>query len=166
MLELPLAAACSWAPRDGKGGRRASDFLPGRRGTSPALSNVERTVKIIILLLLVLSAGCSTTPPVSTFTVEGYVHAGPTCPTMQEPPDPDCADRPVPNAEVIVWGPADNEVARAKTDAQGRFRLELPAGSYILVPQPVKGLLGTAPMQDFIVPGAGLLDVAYDTGIR
>lgn len=123
-------------------------------------------MKILALLLLVLLAGCSTTPPVETFSVEGYVHAGPNCPVMSDPPDPNCADKPVDGAELVVWGPADNEVARTHTDEQGRFSLELPAGSYTLVPQPVEGLLGTAPMQGITVPRSEDLDVAYDTGIR
>ncbi len=44
--------------------------------------------------------------------------------------------------------------------------LKLPEGSYILVPQQVEGLLGTAMMQGLEVPSPVILDVAYDTGIR
>jgi hypothetical protein len=111
-------------------------------------------------------AGCSTAPPAATYPVEGYVHAGPTCPVMRNPPDPNCADRPVSGAVMLVLGPADNEVASFETDSSGRFRLELPAGTYTLVPQPVAGLIGTAPPQPLTVPATGDLDVAYDTGIR
>ncbi len=118
------------------------------------------------MLLILVLVGCSSTPPVETFAVDGFVHAGPNCPVMSDPPDPNCADRPVTDAEIVVWGPADNEVARTNTDGEGRFTLELPAGDYILVPQQVEGLLGTAPMQGFVVPGDTSLDVAYDTGIR
>ena len=121
---------------------------------------------ITLLLLVVLAAGCSTNPAAETFSVEGYVHAGPTCPVMSDPPDPNCADRPVDGAELVVWGPADNEVARTQSNKQGRFSLDLPAGSYTLVPQQVEGLLGTAPMQEITVPDSAVLDVAYDTGIR
>jgi len=125
-------------------------------------------VKIIFVVVVVLLAGCSSSPSATTvtFSVQGYVHAGPTCPVMREPPDPSCADRPVVGAELLVWGPADNEVARTRTDELGRFSLDLPAGTYTLVPQPVEGLLGTAPMQGITVPGSGDLDLAYDTGIR
>ncbi|NOY57228.1 MAG: carboxypeptidase regulatory-like domain-containing protein [Actinobacteria bacterium] len=125
-------------------------------------------MKILFVVVVVLLAGCSSSPSATTvtFSVQGHVHAGPTCPVMREPPDPDCADRPVVGAELLVWGPADNEVARTRTDGQGRFSLDLPAGTYTLVPQPVEGLLGTASEQQFTVPETEPLDVAYDTGIR
>ena len=59
------------------------------------------------------------------------------------------------------------EVERVESNVEGRFALQLPPGSYVLVPQPVEGLLGTAPVQRFVVgDDAVTLDVAYDTGIR
>ena len=123
-------------------------------------------MKLLAALVVFVLAGCASSLKGPTFAVDGFVHAGPNCPVMSDPPDPNCADRPVAGAEIVVGGPADNEVARTHTDEQGRFSLELPAGSYTLVPQPVEGLLGTAPMQGITVPGSEDLDVAYDTGIR
>lgn len=69
---------------------------------------------------------------------------------------------------VIATGDG-HEVTRATTGADGRWRAELPAGSYTLTPQPVSGLMGTAgPIQFTVTAGGspGDLDVAYDTGIR
>ncbi len=99
--------------------------------------------------------------------VSGLVHAGPTCPVVQDPPDPGCDDRPVSGAVLVVLDRSGREVARPVSDSAGRFVTELSAGFYTLQPQPVDGLLGTAPAQDFEVAATPVeLDVSYDTGIR
>jgi len=97
------------------------------------------------------------------------VLAGPTCPVVTDPPDPDCADQPVQGALLIVEDVAGVEVARVRSDADGHFAVELAPGSYRLVPQPVEGLMGTAPALEFGVElgqPAAPLTVSYDTGIR
>jgi hypothetical protein len=130
----------------------------------------SRTVFAVVLALL-LAAGCATertTGRVEEFAVTGYAHAGPVCPVQQEPPDPACADRPVAGAVLLVLDDAGDTIGEIRTDANGRFESRLPAGNYTLVPQPVEGLLGTAPSQTFSTgPGlAPALDVPYNTGIR
>jgi hypothetical protein len=70
---------------------------------------------------------------------------------------------------MVISADGGREVTRASTGADGRWRAELPAGSYTLTPQPVGGLMGTAgPIQFTVTAGGspGDLDVAYDTGIR
>lgn len=127
-----------------------------------------RGVKIAVALV-VLCAACASSPSTTTvgmFTVSGYVHAGPTCPVEHDYPDPNCVDRAVAEAQMVVLGAGGGEVARVSTDDSGRFTIQLPQGVYTFVPQPVAGLVGTAPPQDLIVPGSAALDVAYDTGIR
>jgi hypothetical protein len=86
----------------------------------------------------------------------------------QNPPDPECDDRPVADAALLVVGGDGATLAEIRTDAGGQFEVTLPPGAYTLVPQPVEGLLGTASPQEFTVgPASGPdLDVAYDTGIR
>ncbi len=104
-----------------------------------------------------------------TTRVTGVVLAGPTCPVVRNPPDPACEDRSVAGAEIVAIDATGQEVARASTDADGRFTLALPVGEYRLVPQPVEGLLGTAsPTEIVVVDGAILepLTIVYDTGIR
>lgn len=102
-------------------------------------------------------------------TVTGTVTAGPTCPVVTDPPDPNCGDRPVEGAVLVVATVDGVEVARTTSDAEGRFALSLAPGSYRLEPQPVEGLMGTAAPIEFSVelggPSAELL-VSYDTGIR
>lgn len=101
--------------------------------------------------------------------VSGRVIAGPTCPVMQNPPDPACADRPVAGAILIVTSDGGREVVRTASDANGEFSIPLAPGRYVLRPQPVEGLMGTAQPVDFTIPVGGppvTLDIAYDTGIR
>lgn len=125
--------------------------------------------KIVFIVFVVALSACATertTGAIAEYPLAGYVHAGPTCPVMQDPPDPECADRPV-AALLLVQDEADT-VGEIRSAADGSFSTLLPAGSYTLVPQPVEGLLGTAEPQPFTVgPDASPeLDIAYDTGIR
>ncbi|MBF6600259.1 MAG: carboxypeptidase regulatory-like domain-containing protein [Dehalococcoidia bacterium] len=65
--------------------------------------------------------------------IEGQVLVGPTCPV--ERADSPCADRP---AQLYVWAiaqptPAGGAIAASvRSDADGRFRLALPPGTYTL----------------------------------
>jgi hypothetical protein len=104
-----------------------------------------------------------------TVLVMGRATAGPTCPVERNPPDPNCAERPVAGAVMVIQDGAGREVARATTDADGRFSIRLQPASYQLVPQPVSGLMGTARPVAFRVEAGKTpapLQVSYDTGIR
>jgi hypothetical protein len=70
---------------------------------------------------------------------------------------------------MVITADGGREATRATTGTDGRWSAELPAGRYTLTPQPVSGLMGTAPPIQFSVTAGGSpgdLDVAYDTGIR
>jgi hypothetical protein len=121
---------------------------------------------LVLSLAACASETVGTTSGGTTVEVTGYVHAGPVCPVEQSPPDPACADRPVEGAVMFVTGLGDTLVAEAVSDGEGTFVVMLPPGTYRLVPQPVEGLLGTAPAQEFMATVGTTLDVAYDTGIR
>jgi len=131
------------------------------------------TAAVVVALLMLGACGDgsspSTTaaPPVESGVV-GSVLAGPVCPVVQDPPEPDCQDRPVAGAVILAVRPDGSRVAAAQTDAQGRFALSLPPGRYRLVPQAVEGLLGTASPADVVVRAGETveLDFSYDTGIR
>jgi hypothetical protein len=101
------------------------------------------------------------------FTLTGSVLAGPTCPVERVPPDVGCADRAVSGAEVIFVDDMEERVADVVSDVDGRFSLVLPPGTYTLEPQPVHGLLGTAPPQVILIADADIaVTLRYDTGIR
>lgn len=131
--------------------------------------STPKIAAVAMLTLAALLAGCGkATPADAGFRVTGHAHAGPVCPVQQNPPDPACADKPVSGATLVIVDDTGDQVAEVRTDATGDFEAMLPAGNYTLVPQPVDGLLGTAPSQTFTT-GQGPapeLDVGYDTGIR
>ncbi len=127
------------------------------------------STKVLALVMVIALCGCGgETPTDAGYRVSGYAHAGPVCPVQQNPPNPACADRPVAGATLLILDEAGNQVTSTQTDDAGEFEVSLPAGTFTLAPQPVEGLLGTAPSQTFTTgPGlASVLDVAYDTGIR
>jgi hypothetical protein len=101
--------------------------------------------------------------------VRGVVVAGPTCPVETMPPQPGCEPQPVEGALLLIQDAEGREVARATSAANGRFEVALAPGAYLVVPQPVEGLMGTAPEATFTVEleqSITRLTIAYDTGIR
>ena len=122
---------------------------------------------MLALGLRVAGCGTAATPgPSGNLTLT--LTAGPVCPVERIPPDPNCAPRPVPGAEVIVLTVDGREVGRPKSDAAGKIRLTLPQGRYVI--RPVSGTNGlpSAPQEVVVDVGAAPVDVAlgYDTGIR
>jgi Carboxypeptidase regulatory-like domain len=104
-----------------------------------------------------------------TTLVTGRATAGPTCPVERNPPDPNCAERPVAGAVMVIEDSSGAEVQRATTNADGSFTVQLAPGSYRLVPQPVSGLMGGGQPVAFTIQAGTSpepLQVSYDTGIR
>jgi hypothetical protein len=98
--------------------------------------------------------------------IQGTVSAGPSCPVISAN-DPSCDDRPIAGATVLVLDASGNEVARVLTDAAGHYAVALPAGPYVVEPQPAEGLLRTAERVSVTVAdGFVTVNLAYDTGIR
>lgn len=128
------------------------------------LANSRRN--LVALSILVISVACGQAPETS-FSVTGQALAGPVCPTETNPPDPDCAPRPVAGAIVLAVAEAGDRV-ETTTGADGRFSFVLPAGRYEIVAQPAEGLMGT-PEPIEVEAASGSIDVGvlmYDTGIR
>ena len=104
---------------------------------------------------------------VERFAVSGVALSGPHCPVVQNPPDPQCADRPVANAEIVITNTTGDRLDAVRTDADGRFTISLDAGEYTFTPQPVDGLMGTPAAQSGTAGASALtLTFSYDTGIR
>lgn len=108
-------------------------------------------------------------PSVALVTVGGIAVAGPTCPVVT-PSATDCGDRPVPGAVIVIRASATGpELIRVVTDAAGNFEVALVPGPYVLEPQPVEGLLGTAPPVAVDLRAGQRPEpvvLTYDTGIR
>ncbi len=98
--------------------------------------------------------------------IAGTATAGPVCP-VSRPGDPNCADRPVAGATIHVVGADGSEVATLRTDAAGRFEVDLPAGNYQVIADAVKGLMvAPAPVPVTIATSVANVKLQYDTGIR
>jgi hypothetical protein len=94
------------------------------------------------------------------------VFLGPTCPAAQS--GTQCPDRPF-EADLTILDLLGEEVARGKSGADGIFRIDLPPGEYVLVPeQPFPDLPPFAsPIEFEIKPGEYIeLDIRYDSGVR
>lgn len=123
---------------------------------------------LAVLALVVAACGGGSTPSVVPGTgITIIAAAGPTCP-VEQPGDPACAPRPVAGASIAILDGRGNTVATVVTDAQGSAFVAIPAGNYVVQPQPVEGLMGTAESQNvMVVDGAeASVALAYDTGIR
>jgi hypothetical protein len=101
-------------------------------------------------------------------TVHVVLVAGPVCPVERNPPDPNCAPRPVANVPVVLRDPAGNEVASGTADANGVATFTVPGGAYYVEPGPVGGMMQDPSPTAFAVPGGADFKVTleYDTGIR
>ena len=100
--------------------------------------------------------------------IRGLATAGPVCPVERVPPDPACAPRPVVGAKLVIRDASGSEVAKIETGPDGAFFIELKPGEYVVEPQPVEGLMGTAAPQHASVGegNATVVQLDYDTGIR
>jgi hypothetical protein len=98
-----------------------------------------------------------------TSGIQGVVQAGPTCPVEQV--GSPCPDRPVPSTVRAIG--TDGHIAEGKTDDQGRFRLPLEPGTYIVSAAPVVGAMTPTPVTVEVKAGAyAQVTVEADTGIR
>jgi hypothetical protein len=107
-------------------------------------------------------------PGTGPATVEIRLSAGPICPVVQDPPDPNCADRAVANTEVVLRKPSGEEVTRGVSDANGLVAFSVPANAYYAEAAPVEGFMGQAePVAFWAVGGSSVrISLTYDTGIR
>lgn len=125
---------------------------------------------IAVLVLVIAACGTLSGPTAPVVPGTGLAigaEAGPTCP-VEQPGDPACKARPVADATVIIVDRQGTTVATVVTDPEGLATVALPAGEYVVQPQPAEGLMGTAEQQTVAVVAGMLTPVtlAYDTGIR
>ena len=145
-------------------------------GIGPARRAIVVATLLVVMTVLAACSGLSGAPGASPSAqpsgvgpargISGKATAGPVCPVERVPPDPSCAARPVAGAVILVRDKAGAEVGRATTGADGTYFVDLPAGTYTVVPQPATGLLGTPAAQTVTVVFVTELDLSYDTGIR
>ena len=93
---------------------------------------MQRLYWIVVFSLLLASCSSSISAPPNT-GIEGQVLIGPTCPVMIE--GMDCADKPF-AATISVMNAANEKMFSFQTDAEGKFKIALPPGDFILHPEP------------------------------
>jgi hypothetical protein len=101
--------------------------------------------------------------------VRGTVTLGPICPVIQNPPDPQCADKPYQTTvQVIAIGsPKSSPFAVVQTNKDGEYIFAIPPGEYAL--QAVGGkMFPSCALEDIIVQPdvMSVVDLSCDTGIR
>ncbi len=100
--------------------------------------------------------------PTASVGIGGVILTGPSCPV--ETPDRPCPPKPV-FAHVIATTLTGQAVAATDSDASGRYRLEIAAGTY-LVQVSGANFLRCAPVTVTVVAAFVAVDISCDTGIR
>jgi hypothetical protein len=126
---------------------------------------------LLIGLIVAVGACGAASGRVPDSGISGRVVAGPTCPVERVPPLPGCAPRPLAvtlRFRRLVGGTARGTTIRSGAD--GRFRVRLAPGTYLVLPLPRAGSPFPRP------PGEAVeivhphrftfVTITYDTGIR
>jgi hypothetical protein len=122
-------------------------------------------IKFLIGVLILVLATCSIYSPTPRGSgIEGQVLHGPMCPVIQQ--GQLCPDQPY-QATLTVNSPNGVQIVQFQTDKDGRFRVPLVPGKYILHPESPNGI-PFAGDQSFSVETGNFthLVVNYDSGIR
>jgi len=123
----------------------------------------------LILFSACLLGGCAGVliPPGLDSGISGVVFAGPTCP-IQTPDNPECDDQPYAASIVVVTADGRFVVTRFTAGTDGRFRVPLFPGTYLLDPLPGAGGFPDSSPQSVVVHTGAFTDltISYDTGIR
>ena len=135
----------------------------------------------VACLSLFLLASCTAAPasvsaatplPAGTPTAQsgsgiwGQVVLGPTCPVVQK--DTPCVDKPY-QATLTVLTSSRQKVTQFTTGADGKFRISLDPGDYILHPESPNGAAyPVGREQTFTVVAGQFLEfaISYDSGMR
>jgi hypothetical protein len=120
-------------------------------------------------MLVLLGCGGESSVAPTPSGVTGVVHLGPQCPV--ETADDACDDQPAANITVTVAEQLPGEayaagkvVARATTDAEGTYRIELAPGDYVVT---AEAGMSCELMDARVVDGVfAEVDVPCDSGIR
>jgi hypothetical protein len=130
----------------------------------------KRILIPIFAMLLALSACQQSLPvapsPTPTSGIEVYVTEGPTCPGPVPVGSTECQDQPY-QATIEVLRSDTKNLTQFQTDANGYFKLTLPAGTYIL--HPLSGETFPRAADHTIVVTANhytQVSILYDTGLR
>jgi hypothetical protein len=121
-------------------------------------------IHLITLLFILFLTACLQTPQPLDSGIEGVVRIGPMCPVMQL--NNPCPDQPY-QATLTVLTTSGRKVTRFQTDEQGRFRVDLAPGDYVLHPESRNSLPFAADIPFTVAQHKFTqLEISYDSGIR
>ncbi len=126
---------------------------------------VFRLSALVAVALALVACGASAAAPIDS-GIRGRVTVGPMCPVVQE--GVPCPDRPL-AATIRIRKPGGKVVATVRSGAEGRFRVRLAAGRYVLEPvSPNAGAPPYAPPVAVRVRAHAFsrISITYDSGIR
>lgn len=123
---------------------------------------------LVLIALVIVLAGCGPSHPVAApgTGIQGVVESSPTCPV--ERINSPCPPRPL-AATVVVSNSQGVEVTRFTSGADGHFKVDLAAGRYTLLGEPIGNspLPRPIPATATVVQGSYVtVNVEYDSGIR
>lgn len=140
-------------------------FGTGKQALDPGIKDqIEQLLSNVAQPKNLPTAGAQNS---ATSGIQGQVLIGPTCPGPTRPgASTQCADKPY-QATFTVLNQSKQPVTQFQTDAQGRFQIALPPGTYTLVPES-SGPLPRASEQTVTVTKGQFSEVQinFDSGIR
>jgi hypothetical protein len=121
--------------------------------------------RLFLALVFLFAAGCGSNGPGDATTgIQGVALAGPQCPVVTEASP--CPDLPI-EVTVVARDASGEVVARAESDASGRFRMVVPAGVYTVTVEGLTGIQFAKPVSVTVPSGRFVsVSVNVDTGIR
>lgn len=139
--------------------------------------SIHRRSAVLVLLTLAVGAalaglaacGSSAAPsqPPTTSGVQGSAVVDAGCPVLRGAST--CPDRPITARLTVRSAGSDRSLASVTTDADGRFRIPMAPGSYVLHPANTTGApVPLAPDLPFTVTADHFttLTVTFDSGVR
>jgi Carboxypeptidase regulatory-like domain len=127
---------------------------------------VKRTVPALVAasLLAGACAGSTSTVQGASSGIEGKVVLGPMCPV--ETQDSPCPAKPL-AADVVVSTVDGEKVAGVRSGGDGRFRVSVPPGDYLITVEKLEGIQFVKPLPVTVQDGAFVdVTVSVDSGIR
>ena len=120
--------------------------------------------RIIVIIAIMLTACTSINPTPTDSGVVGQALIGPMCPIVQE--GQECPDQPY-QATLTVNSPNGGKIVQVQTDEEGKFKIPLAPGEYVLHPES-PNVMPFASEQSFVVETGKFTQIIvnYDSGIR
>ncbi len=102
-------------------------------------------------------------------SIQGIILLGPVCPVMQDPPDPECNDKPYQTTLVLTSADGSRVIQQFTSKIDGTFALDVPAGNYAIRSTATANTFPRCSSTDVIhvpVNDTVVANVSCDTGIR